>query len=276
MPKLLHLLGLALCALLTGCFINTQRFPKPMKSPDVLPEGAANLFERGPEEAFVVRHSDPVQIRRPGEVSSFPMNFYNKTARVNAGSWVQSGAGGKVEVLYSGETNLTMLGRGTAVLGSSARGEPVALFLEMDKARITLGPEEYVRLLGGAVLSGAGGPYVIDHPKDEILTVTNRSKVELAVAFREERIILAPGEVVHLPLLEGSGGGPIEADPAFDLVAGTDLSVLARGDVEVLTRSPQAVEMRVTGPHELRGLGLVLRLDPGDLVRMDTLQGGTE
>ena len=276
MLRSLQLLALGACLALSGCFINTQRFPKPMKGPDPLPNGAADLFERGPEEVFVVRHSDPVQLRRPGEVASFPMNFYNKTARVNAGSWVQSGAGGRVELLYSGETNLTLLGRGTAVLGSPARGEPVALFLELDKARITLGADEYVRLLGGAVLSGVGGPFVVDHSREGILEVTNRSKSTVTVAFREERIVLAPGEIVHLPLLEGSGGGPIEQDPAFVPVGGTELFVTARGEVEVLKSSPKALEMQVNGPHEIRGLGLVLRLDPGDGVRLDGLQDGLE
>lgn len=255
----------------SGCYINTQRYPKPMKSPADLPPGASNLFERGPEEALVVRHSDPVQIRRPGEVSSFPMHFYSKTARVNTGSWVQSGAGGKVEVLFPGDTSLTLNGRGTAVLGSPARGEPVALFLELDQVRISLGPEEYVRLLGGAVLSGQGGPYVVTNPRDEIMTVTNRSKGELRISFREARIGLAPGEIVHLPLLE-AGGGPIERDPAFSFVAGTRLDVQVRGGVDVTGSSPSACEMRVTGPHEVRGLGLVLRLDQGDEVRLDALQ----
>lgn len=246
-----------------------------MGGPEDLPPGAANLFAVGPEEALVVRHSDPVHVRRPGEVSSFPIHFYDKTLRVNAGSWVQSGAGGKVEVLFPGDTSLTLTGRCTAVLGSTSRGEPVALFLELDLVRISLGPTEYVRLLGGAVLSGEGGPYVIDRLREDILLVANRSSTELQLAFREERMTLAPGEVVHLPLLE-AGCGPIEADPAFERLSGPRFDVHISGALRLLRAEPQALELLAEGPHEVRAFGLVLRLDTGDRVRFDAFQGSSD
>lgn len=268
-------LGLVFLALLSSCYVNTQRHPKPMVAPDDLPPGAANLFAMGPEEALVVRHSDPVHVRRPGEVSSFPLHFYNKTLRVNAGSWVQSGAGGKAEVLFPGDTSLTLTGRCTAVLGSTSRGEPVALFLELDQVRISLGPTEYVRLLGGAVLSGEGGPYVIDRLRGDILLVANRSSKALQLAFREERLVLAPGEVVHLPLLE-AGGGPIEADPAFERLNGPRFDVSVSGALQLLRAEPQVLELQAEGPHEVRALGLVLRMDDGDRVRFDVFQGSSD
>jgi hypothetical protein len=271
----LRRLALVCLTFLSSCYINTQRHPKPMGGPEDLPPGAANLFAVGPEEALVVRHSDPVQVRRPGEVSSFPMHFYDKTLRVNAGSWVQSGAGGKVEVLFPGDTTLTLTGRGTAVLGSTSRGEPVALFLELDQARISLGPGEYVRLLGGAVLSGESGPYVVHHLRGDILLVANRSSKGMQLAFREERMTLAPGEVVHLPLLE-AGCGPIEVDPAFERLSGPRFDVNISGALQLTRVAPTAVELLAEGPHEVRAFGLVLRLDEGDRVRFDAFQGPSE
>ena len=169
---------LVTCALFggSGCYINTQRYPAPMRAPSELPEGLGAVFAQGPEEALVVRHADPVLLRRAGEDSGFPLRFYSKTARVNSGSWIQCGAGGRAEVVFPGDGYLILTGRGTAVLGSPGRGEPVAAFLQVSRAEIQLVGNDYARLLGGALLSGEGGPYVIEKERDDVLALTNRSR----------------------------------------------------------------------------------------------------
>ena len=107
-----------------GCYIRTQRFPEPMQATvDPLPPGTQDLYPEGPEEALVIRHADPVQIRPAGLSSSFPLPFYDKQARVNSGSWVFSGAGGRVEVLWPTSSSLVLFGKCTGVIGSPSSSE---------------------------------------------------------------------------------------------------------------------------------------------------------
>jgi hypothetical protein len=262
--------GLLLGALLlVGCYAQTQRFPAPMVGgPRPLPPGVAETYAAGPEEVTVVRHGDPIHLRRPGEGASFPLHFYRKQARVNAGSWVLSAAGGMAELLFARDTRIVVRGESVVVIGSPSRGEPVVYMLESERVELTLSEGDYVELLGGSRLTAAGGPFVVEHGVDEVLVVRNRSTGTGTIAYREALIELAPGEVVHLPLLESSGR-PRQVDPAFQALSAGGGELLALGAVELVGGAPG--RLRASGEHELRGHGLVLRLDPGDEVVFDDL-----
>ena len=261
-----------LLPLLTGCWIDTQRHPGPMIAEEgPLPPGSADQFEAGPEEVIVTRLADPVFVRRPQEASSFPLYHYRKQERLNAGSWVFAGAGGRVEVLYPGGTSVMLLGHGAGVVGSESRGEPLFFFEEVDRAVLHLGEDEQVRLLGGAVLTANGGPVALERQEDDVLRVINRSLKTCWVAYREEVLQLDPAEVVDLPLLDG-GTGPLASPEGFKrLRVGDDgPPVDVRGDVEASVE-PGATRLRASGEHEVLALGLRLRLDPGDEVVLSTL-----
>ena len=266
------LLGTLLTALLTGCTISTQRHPGPMASavPD-LPPGTTDLYPAGPEEVIITRLADPVFVRRPGESSSFPLYYYRKQERMNAGSWVFAGAGGRVEVLYPGGTSVTLIGRGAGIIGSESRGEPLFFLRQCDRAVLHLSDQEQVRLLGGAVLTGDSGPIGLANLRGEILRVTNRSLATCWVAYREEVFQLDPAEVVELPLLD-AGTGPLEEPTDFRSLrvgtAGPRLQV--RGDVEV-TQDGDSARVTAVGAHEVLAMGLRLRMDPGDEVVLSSL-----
>ena len=100
---------------------------------DPLPLGTMGQHPVGPEEVLVVRIADPVHVRRPGEASSYPLHFYSKQSRMNAGTWVFSGSGGRLEVLYPENTSIMLYGLGSGVVGSESRGEPIFFFRELDR-----------------------------------------------------------------------------------------------------------------------------------------------
>ena len=84
--------SLALAALAPACFVNTQRLPSPMESTlEPLPPGTIDLYPEGPEEVLVLRLADPARVRPAGLPSSYPLRFYRKQVRLNAGSWVECG-----------------------------------------------------------------------------------------------------------------------------------------------------------------------------------------
>ena len=104
-----------LLPLLTGCWIDTQRHPAPMLAEQgELPPGSSGQFAAGPEEVIITRLADPVFVRRPQEASSFPLYHYRNQERLNAGGWVFSGAGGRVEIALSDHERDPML-RGPAL-----------------------------------------------------------------------------------------------------------------------------------------------------------------
>ena len=248
-----------------GCYIDTQRYPGMMRAEvDPLPPGAADLYPAGPEEVLVVRISDPVHLRRPGETSSFPLYFYRRQARVNAGSWVLCGAGGRVEVIYPDDSTVTLFGLCSGVVGSESRQEPAFDVQEVTRARIELASEHQVRLLGGAVLESDTGPFVVERTAEGHMRVRNRSTGTGRIAYREEVIRLDPGQVVDLPVLP-SGTGPRELDPGLQALADAALPLAVRGAIERVP-DERGVRLRATGDHEVRGWGLRVRLDTGDEV----------
>lgn len=268
-------LGGVAALLVTGCYIDTQRHPGPMEATvDPLPPGTTDLYPAGPEEVLVVRISDPVYVRRPGEASSYPLYFYRKQARMNAGSWVFSGAGGRAEVLYADNSTITLFGLGSGVVGSPSRQEPLFDLRQVERARIELTSLQQVRLLGGAILESETGPFILERPEEGILRIRNRSKGEGRIAYRDEVVALDPGQVLDMPLLD-SGTGPSDPLAGFQRLAGADGPLEVRGEVELLS-DPDGVRLRATGEHEVRGYGLRVRLDPGDEVIFGGLEAPEE
>ncbi len=229
--------GAAICAALAavltlgGCAAReTQRWPGPMRATQSpLPPGDAQNHPPGPEEVSVLRHADPVQVRPAGALRGYPLTFFDKRARLTAGGAVVLSPGGRAEVLWPDGASVMLAGEAIGWVGSPSRGEPLFEFQELDRARIELREGSEVRLLGGAILSGASGPYLLQHGTDETLAIQNQSKSPLSIAFREERIELAPGQIVVLPLLS-SGGAPRGDDAEFARFQGPGFALRMIGE----------------------------------------------
>jgi hypothetical protein len=273
MASALRRLGTAAAALglmaLSSCLWNrTQLWPEPMSGPDPsqLPPGDTNLHQPGPEEVSVLRHSDPVRVRPAGALAGHPLAFFEKRARLTAGGSVIVAPGGRAEVLWPSKTSIVLLDECIGWVGSPSRGEPLFEFQQLDSARLDLSPGDRVRLLGGAILSGNSGPYMLDRTADQILRVRNQSKERMTVAFREEIFDLDPGQSLVLPLLS-SGGAPRNPDPGLQRVAGPGFQVELRGALEA---EPSAAGVAVRaladepGERLSRGLGVTVRLAPGE------------
>ncbi len=263
-----------LLLLLQGCYISTQRYPGPMAAAvDPLPPGTALAYPAGPEEVLVIRIADPVHVRRPGQSASFPLYFYSKQARLNAGSWVFSGAGGRAEVIFGGESSVRFLGHCSGVVGSPSRDEPLFFFHEIETAVINMTTGQQVRLLGGAILDADEGPFVVEREGDEILRVRNRSKAMGRLAYLDNVFQLSPGDVIDLPILE-DGTSPSEEDPGFQTQTDGDRQLSFRGQVELIQQG-QGVLVRTSGdneskgPGEIKGHGLRMRLREGEQVWID-------
>lgn len=266
--------ALALAALASGCFIDTQKFPgmlEPQSEP--LPQGAKSQFERGAEEAFVIRHADPVSVRVAETNSRYRLAFYDKRTRVPAGSWVHSGPTGHAEVLLPGATQVRLQGRGSGVVGSESRREPVFTLVDVTIARVSFGETGQVQLPGGALLEASAGPFVVENVHNKAIRVRNRSAEIGRIAFRDEIISLEPSESVDLALLEG-GNVPFETDPSSREVVSDAGPLLLRGEIDVLA-AQQGTLLRATGASEVDGIGLHVELEPGDEVRFERIGGAS-
>lgn len=269
------LAGTVLSVLLTGCYRDTQRFPgmlEPLTNP--LPEGVKSTFLRGPEDAYVLRHSDPVSVRTAETTSMVRLKHYDKRVRVPAGSWVHSGPNGHVEVLLPGGTTITMRGPSAGVIGSESRREPTFTFIDVTLASVTFGELGIVQLPGGALLEAYGGPFVFELLNENLLRVRNRSSQKGAIAYREELISLQPSEAVDLALLE-AGTAPFEVGESARDVLTEAGRVEIRGAVDVLS-SGLGARLRAGEGSEISGFGQVLRLDPGDEVLFEGLGSAAE
>ena len=268
--------SLALCAALAtalpavgGCYIDTQRHPEPMRTlPEGLGRGSLDEYPEGPEEVLVIRHSDPVRLRAPGQARSVPLTFYRKNERVNAGAWASCGAGGRLEVLWPSGTSVVLFGEGTGVVGSPSRGEPTFILKDLEHVTLNLHPEDRIELVGGAILIAESGPFVLEHVREEVLRVRNRSKEVGRVAYRDEIFDLDPGHVLDLPLLPDGGTAPFQPDPGFQVLGAPGHEIEVRGSITILDEDAAAgtTRVRADGEHELRAFGARLRLDAGDEV----------
>jgi hypothetical protein len=246
-------------------FWSTQLHPEPMvASNNPLPPGAQLLYPEGPEEVLIVRHADPVRVRPAGRTGGYPLAFHSKTARLHAGSSVSVAPGGRAEVLWDDGTSIVLSDRGFGLVGSPSRGEPLFTFLEIDRVWIDLKGEEQIELVGGSRLSASRGPIVLDRVRQDVVRVKNQSKVAARIAFREDVVDLEPGQAVDLPLLS-AGGRPAKSATSGDAALGPGFTVQASGSVQT-DADGSRVRVVAVGEHEIRGLGVRVRLDRGEEV----------
>jgi hypothetical protein len=254
----------ALCALQVGACrsLNMQRWPGPMEDEvRPLPPGDAELHPPGTEEVTVVRHADPVRVREPGVTNARHLPFYDKQVRLSAGCQVLVAAGGRAELLFAEGSSILFFGGAVAWIGSPSRGEPICDLRAVENARVMLAEGDQLRLVGGALLSGAGGPYLLSASVAGTLAVHNQSKGSMAVAFREEIFELSPGQQVLLPLLS-SGGAPFAATEGLRRIGAPGFNVDVQGPLEA-RESEQGLALRAGGAGEALALGVRVRLSPG-------------
>jgi hypothetical protein len=267
----------ALAAVLTlgGCAAReTQRWPGPMRATQSpLPPGDAQNHPAGPEEVSVLRHADPVQVRPAGALRGYPLSFFDKRARLTAGGAVVLSPGGRAEVLWPDGASVMVAGETIGWVGSPSRGEPLFEFQELDRARIELREGAEVRLLGGAILSGASGPYLLHHDADETLAIQNQSKAPLSISFREERIELAPGQTLKVPLLS-SGGAPFGEDAEFARFQGPGFALRMVGE-PACTEVGERVEIQAAAERDadIRTFGVRVKLPAGERATFSLLSG---
>lgn len=278
----LALAALAALALvpLSGCFwMRTQLWPEPMVGPvDDLPPGDFGRRLPGPEEVSVIRHADPVRVRPAGALAGHPLAFFKKRARLTAGGCVIVAPGGRAEVIWPSGSSIVLFGQGIGWVGSPSRGEPMFELQEVDGASLNLMPGDRVQLLGGSILSGDSGPYMLERTGVDTLRVRNQSKGRVQLAFREETFELDPGQTLTLPLLS-SGGAPRSPDLGLQRVAGPGFAVQVRGPLEVVP-GPGGVTVRALsdtpGERYLRGLGVSVHLGDGEEARFSGMAPTSE
>ena len=254
----------ALLLLTLGCAsCSSQLWAPPIRSTvDPLPPGATGRWAEGPEEVTVVRHASPVKVRPASLRGGIPLPFYEKTQRVHSGSGVIVNAGGRAEIVWPIGTSILINGPATGVIGSPSRGEAMFHFEELGRARLFLSDGDQVRLLGGALLGGSSGPYLLERVRDEIIRVRNQSKEPLRVAFRTADFEIGPGQQIDLPLVS-TGGDPIAGVESYRTITGPGFGIDVRGTVERLP-AEGTVRIRADGEHAVDGLGVRLELGPDD------------
>jgi hypothetical protein len=232
---------------------------------DPLPRGEIPPPPYGPQEILVFRLSDPVMVRRAGEAAAYPLPVYEKRERLKSGASVLCAAGGRCELLWPNDaSSVLVFDDGMLDLGEPSRDEPLVRFRTLTRARLELTPEDRVILMGGAVLRGdaedRSGPFLIERTRGDLLKVTNQSKRACTVSFREEELVLSPGEELRLPLLE-AGGAPAPRDPEEVSQTFGGRQVLVVGEV---TQDGQG--LRAVGPAVVRDRGVEVRLADGEAV----------
>jgi hypothetical protein len=257
---------LAILALVSSSctWLTTQRWPEPMnRDRDELPPGELALHPAGVEEVTVLRHADPVRVRHPGALSSFPLNFYDKSLRASAGTSVLTSYGGRAEVLWPSGASVVLFGKSVGWIGSPSRGEPAFELQEVERAQLDLRAGDQVRLVGGAILSGESGPYAIErlHPGD-VQRVINQSKGPVKIAFREEVFELGPGQKVDIPLLS-AGGDPIVGGPDLRRLSVGRFNLRVSGPLEPVVEG-NTVNVSSAGMGQLVALGVRVRLGAGE------------
>lgn len=259
-------LSLVACAALAACR-SPQAIPGPMFYEDAATEAARGGVP-GTLEAQVVRHSDPVYVRRPGSDSGFPLAFYRKKERMRSGGSILVGEGGRAELLWTGdETSVVLFDHAVVFLGEPSRDEPIVTLRSLTQARLVLMPKDRMVLMGGAVLRGDSeettGPFVVDRIRTEFLRLTNQSKLGARVEFREENIDLGPGDSIDLPIL-AEGTAPLPVDPFRTRVGAGGMELVVTGEVGAEPMPGAGVRVRAGEPTVVSGLGVRVTLDPGE------------
>ncbi len=238
--------------------MNRLRTPPP-------PEGPPGTLE-----TVVIRHADPVQVSPGGGLGSYPLTFYRKRERLDSGSWVICGAGGRAELFWPGDaSSVVLFDEGVVEIGEPLRDEPLVHLRSVSHARLMLTPEDRVKLTGGAILRGdpvyPSGPFVVERLRNDILRVTNQSKRPSLVTYRDAKLDLGPGDAVDLPIL-ASGSTPrleFESPQRFEAQG---FGVEIEGDVELVEEigAQSKIHLQASGPTRLRANGTVVRLETGE------------
>lgn len=270
----LVLLGFA-ALLFSAC--NTQRVPGPMGNANgdgaMLPEGQGGDYVPGPAEVVVLRHGDPVSVRRPSSSAGFPLTFHHKRLRVGSGGWVLSGTGGRAEVLWPGTASAVQLfDKSAAMVGEPSRAEPILSLAHCAYARIELAPGDRVALVGGAELVGDetldSGPFDFKTVGRDRIAVTNNGRTLSNVLFLDEVLSLGPGERIELPILPG-GASPRPASFAAQALA-TDEGFLGKQPLAEggVVRLPLAGQLALAAKDaaSVEALGVTVDLKAGDEV----------
>ncbi|MCK6446309.1 MAG: hypothetical protein L6Q99_07950 [Planctomycetes bacterium] len=267
----LLLAALASAALAPSCFwLKTQRWPAPMEGPtgaDLPPDPHPHL--PGPEEATVFRHADPVQFRPAGALAGYPLVFFDKKVRATAGACVIVSAGGRAEVLWPSGASVVLFGQAVGWIGSPGRGEPLFDFQDVDRATIELEAGDHVRLLGGALLFGDSGPYLVERKRADILILRNQAKAPVTLSYRDTVYELAPGQTVDLPVVS-TGTAPEEPPDDTRVLAGPGFQVEGSGAL-AKDEDQDALRLRAGGPAILDGLGVRVTLAAGEAATFKNL-----
>lgn len=261
------LLGLAAALGAGAC--RTQLWPRPMTAlSDPLPAGIDADVAPGPTEVLLLRHADPVLVRRAESPTGFPLTYRRKDQRIRSSTWVHCGAGGRAEIVWPPyDAKVLLIGEAVCRVGEPQRGEPALRFLTVERLEIELGPGAVVELPGGCVLSGPPdaptGPYLVERTYEEVLRVFNRSKGPAFVAYRDASIALAPGERVDLPCL-GAGTAPFDPGGLARSAEAAGIRGEAFGEA---TLTAEGDGLRADGAGLARAVGVGVRLERGDVVR---------
>jgi hypothetical protein len=172
-------------------------------------------------------------------------------------------------VLWPSGASVVMFNQAVGWIGSPSRGEPLFEFQDVDAASITLTAGDHVRLLGGALLHGDSGPYLVERVRTDILCIKNQSKSKLTLAFRDDVFDLAAGQQVSLPVVS-TGTAPIAAPPDQKKISGRGYDVLVAGRVTPVDDA-NALHLSADGPVDLEGLGVRVHLESGESAAFSSL-----
>ena len=176
--------------------------------------------------------ADPVQLKPAGEHAAFPLRYFDKRRRTNAGSWVFVSAGGKAELLWPDNgTTVVLFDLCTGIVGSPSSGEPNFILRDVQRAEFMLSDGDQIELMGGALLTADSGPWLVERRSFDILRVKNQSKEPGEVAYREANFVISPGHAVDLPL-GTTGGAPSPEIPGTVVVPGPGFDLRVYGDVD--------------------------------------------
>lgn len=192
--------SLALAAGAASC--TAQRWPAPMTTAETFGAGVESVAA-GLDEVLVTRLADPVRVRPAETQGAMALSWTDKRRRLPSGSSVHVGAGGRVEVSWSGETLLAQIFDGGSLrIGRRELGEPAFYLHRPVRARVTLSPGASVRLVDHADMSAAGepvGPVWIERTYDDLVRVFNNGNAALRLDVGGASFALAPSQSIDLP-----------------------------------------------------------------------------
>ena len=266
--------ALLLCGLVLSCS-TTQRLPGPLNP---LPPGSVSprLPDANSTRAIVRRQSDAVRIQRPGTPDAYDLSHANPTDEVAAGSVVLTQGPGRAELLWLGSVaSVTMFGPSSLRIGDLTRGEPRVALLAVDRVRVTLAPGDRFELPGGAILRGdpefETGPFLVSNSGVGVVQVANQSPRAATLEVGPLVHELFGGAVVDVPA-GGRLGAPNPPPPTqLDRIQAGSLELAVSGEVR-WTEEGGRVHLEALTPAEIHGMGLVIRLAPGESAAVGPLR----